>query len=194
MSDFQLYFNLGLDHITDPGGYDHALFLVTLSAVYQIKDWRRVILLATAFTLGHSLTLALTAMGWRFIPVETVEVLIPVTILLTAIFNIFNNPSRGISHWWSFVIAAVFGLIHGMGFAGFFVTMIAGMEENILELLFYFNLGIEAGQIGIILVFLGITWLAISIIRIPAKIWRIGVSCLGGCLAVWLLWNVVSQL
>ncbi len=193
MNDFQLYFSLGLDHITDPGGYDHALFLVTLSAVYQLRDWRRVILLATAFTLGHSLTLALTALGWRFIPAETVEVLIPITIILTALFNILNNPKRNISHWWSYLIAASFGLIHGMGFAGYFVAMMSGMEDSILSLLFYFNLGIEAGQIAIILAFLGLTWVGISLIKIPARTWRVGVSSLGGVMAVWLLWNVISQ-
>lgn len=193
MNDFQLYFSLGLDHITDPGGYDHALFLVTLSAVYQLRDWRRVILLATAFTLGHSLTLALTALGWRFIPAETVEVLIPITIFLTAVFNILNNPKRGISHLWSYLIASVFGLIHGMGFAGYFVSMMAGMEDGILRLLLYFNLGIEAGQIAIILVFLLLTWVAISLLKVPARTWRIVVSSIGGGLALWLLWNVLNQ-
>ena len=192
MSDFSVYFQLGLEHITDPGGFDHALFLVTLAAVYQIRDWKKVLLLATAFTLGHSLTLGFTAMGWRFISPETVEVLIPITIMLTAIYNI-AFPPKGTKHQiGSYLMALGFGLIHGMGFAGFFVSMMAGIEDSFLALLLYFNLGIEAGQIAIILVYLLITTLLIEVVKVPFRYWRIGVSALGGLMSIWLLVKVLQ--
>ena len=192
MSEFSVYFQLGLEHITDPGGYDHALFLVTLAAVYQIADWKKVLLLATSFTLGHSLTLGFTAMGWRFIPPETVEVLIPITIMLTAIYNIAVPPKRSKHPIGSYLMALGFGLIHGMGFAGFFVSMMAGIQDNFLALLLYFNLGIEAGQIAIILVYLLITVLAIQVIKVPFRYWRIGISGLGGLMSIWLLIKVLQ--
>ena len=192
MSDFPFYFMMGLEHITDPGGYDHALFLVTLAAVYQIRDWKKVILLATAFTLGHSLTLAFTAMGWRFILPQYVEILIPITIFLTAAYNIVAPSRKSTSQYLSYLVALGFGLIHGMGFASFFVTLLSGMQENILSFLLYFNLGIEAGQVAIILVFLLLTTLVVELLKVPFKYWRIGVSSLGGLLSIWLLIKVLN--
>lgn len=192
MTDFELYFRMGLDHITDRNGYDHMLFLVTLCATFPPRAWRRVLLLATAFTLGHSVTLAMTALGWRIIEAETVEILIPITIFLTALFNLFRPEGTSKSAKASYGLALAFGLIHGMGFAGFFSEMLTGIREDIILPLLYFNIGLEIGQLIIVGIFMGLALLALGLIRIPFKTWSRSVSVLGGLLSLWLLYAVLS--
>lgn len=187
MSDFALFFQLGIEHITDLAGYDHALFLIVLCSMFRLRDWKKVLFLATAFTIGHSITLALTVMGYRLISVETVEILIPITILLTALVNLYNRKQGSPKGIWQYSMAAGFGLIHGMGFAGFFVAMIAGPDTPIGWPLFYFNLGIEAGQLTIVLGFMALTAIALQVLRIRVLPWRIFWNGLGGGLALWLL-------
>src|SRR5688500_2233850 len=95
MSEFQLYFGLGKDHILDyANGYDHILFVIALCALYQLRDWRQVLILVTAFTLGHSLTLALSTLEIVTVKAELIEFLIPVTIFITAVSNIFKNEDN----------------------------------------------------------------------------------------------------
>lgn len=189
MNEFGLYLQMGLEHITDLNGWDHMAFLVALSAGYVLKDWRKVAILATAFTLGHSLTLAMTALGMRLIPAETVEMLIPITIVLSAVFNFLVVPSdRG--RLMQYSLALVFGLVHGMGFAGYFGALLGGMEESILLPLLAFNIGIELGQLGILLVVLTIGWVLTSRFKLSGTWWRKGVSVLGGIAGAFLLWRI----
>jgi len=148
MSPFEAYLLLGWEHILDPGGYDHLLFLLALLAAHDAAAWRRIILLVTAFTLGHSLTLAWTALRGPLLPSTLVEFLIPVTILVTALGNLAAlHRGRTPVRWgMEYAITTLFGLIHGMGFSGFFRSLL-GPESDIILPLVSFNIGIELGQI-----------------------------------------------
>src|SRR3984957_19452961 len=146
MSDFVFYFGLGWHHIISLDALDHQLFILALAAVYTFKNIKRVLILVTAFTLGHSLTLALSVLDIIRFSSKWVEFLIPCTIFITALNNIFQIDSKGKSARINYYLALCFGLIHGMGFANAIRIMLA-KDQTIGWGLFGFNVGLEAGQI-----------------------------------------------
>lgn len=177
MSDFQLYFSLGREHILDVNGYDHILFVIALCAVYQATDWKKVLVLVTAFTIGHSVTLALVALDIIPINASLIEFLIPVTIFITAASNIWKREqytTADISRL-NYYYALFFGLIHGMGFSNYLKSLL-GKETSILEPLFAFNLGLEVGQILIVAVFMGLSYLAGVYLKVKRKDWILAIS------------------
>ncbi|MBI1222102.1 MAG: HupE/UreJ family protein [Bacteroidetes bacterium] len=149
MSEFTSYLELGLRHILNLKGMDHALFVMALCAPFELKVWKKLLILITAFTLGHSLTLVLSAMNIFQWNGSFTEQIIAATIAVTALQNLIaKKQSRAILQW-KYGMAFSFGLIHGMGFSGYFKRIIG--EESILLPLFSFNAGIELAQIVIIL-------------------------------------------
>lgn len=150
---FQVYFDLGLKHILDLQGYDHMLFLVALCIPFILKDWRKVLVLATAFTIGHSITLGLNTLELVKFPSVWIEFLIPLTIVLTAIFDfIYQSKIKSVYHY---LLAMFFGLIHGMGFSNFLRSSVfPGEESQLISQLLAFNIGIEVGQIIIVIILL----------------------------------------
>jgi len=192
MDQFLFYLNQGVNHITDLQGVDHMVFIVTLCAVYQIKQWRQILILITAFTIGHTVTLALA--GLNIIPVnqQLVETLIPITILLTSIYNIGKKTTHKRKVQLNYFLALAFGLIHGMGFSNFFRSMMMGIsDESIVFPLFSFNLGIELGQVFIVGVFLFINWLLTRIFAIQHRDWNLVVSGAGGGIAMTMIINAL---
>jgi hypothetical protein len=149
------FFIDGIRHITDIEGYDHMLFLLALTAPYSSKDWKTVVLLATAFTVGHSVSLFLAASDLVRFSSTVIEALIPATIVFTCLGNLVTsaNTQSGRSMTYRYSLAAAFGLIHGMGFSSFF-RMIFNEGESFVAQLFLFNLGVECGQIVIIAIIL----------------------------------------
>ncbi|MCB0519364.1 MAG: HupE/UreJ family protein [Lewinellaceae bacterium] len=180
-SPFITFVQLGFDHILDLNGYDHILFLVALCAVYTFSAWKKVALLATAFTIGHSLTLALSALGIVRFPGEIIEFLIPVTILLTAIYNVMHK-NNGTSEnqqliRLNYLFALAFGLVHGMGFSNFFrSSLMPGEEGQLLTQLLAFNIGVELGQLVIVGLILGISYVAFNILKTKQREWVVFVS------------------
>ena len=177
MSEFQLYFALGKDHILDANGYDHILFVIALCILYSISEWKRVLILVTAFTVGHSITLALATLEIITIKAELVEFLIPVTILITAVSNIFKKTeghSAG-SVQLNYAYAAFFGLIHGMGFSNY-LKSILGRDESIFTQLLAFNLGLELGQIIIVAFFLVIGFILVDLFGVNRRDWKLVIS------------------
>ncbi len=174
MSVFELYLRLGIDHIADLQGYDHILFIMSLSIMYPLKQWRKLLILITAFTIGHSLTLALATLNIIRINTGIIEFLIPVTIFLTALGNVFQKAEKisELSHRFKYVAALFFGLIHGLGFSNYLRGML-GKEDSMLIPLFSFNLGIELGQITIVLIVTGITLLAVDILGVKRREWTL---------------------
>lgn len=150
IQEFLFWLKLGLTHILDWQGYDHMLFLLVLSAGFTFKDWKPVLVLITAFTIGHCSTLVLSTFNWIKISSSWIEFLIPVTIMITAIFQIL-----GIKKQQTYGLVFFFGLIHGLGFSTLLKAML-GQEESILLPLSGFNLGIELGQMMWVLLLLGI--------------------------------------
>lgn len=148
-----VYLDLGLEHILDIKGYDHMLFLLALCIPFTLRDWKKVLILATAFTIGHSVTLALSTLDLVRFPMDWIEFLIPVTILLTARYDLLRGTS--INRNLHYGMALFFGLIHGMGFSNFLRgSMFPGEESNLVWQLLYFNIGIEIGQIFVVIIFL----------------------------------------
>lgn len=168
MSEFELYLKLGFEHITDLQGYDHMLFLLALSAVYTLKQWRPLLWLATAFTLGHSITLAMAAMGiftpWPLL----IEILIPVTILLTALGNFLQKEGNKRQFSLRYGMAFVFGLVHGLGFSNYLKMLLMG-EESVTGPLLSFNIGIELGQLLVLALIVGTGWLIHKGLNLPHK-------------------------
>lgn len=156
MSTFELYFRLGVTHILDIAGADHILFIIALCAVYTIADWRKILILVTSFTIGHSITLALSTLSVIKTDSSWVEFLIPVTIFITAAANIFKPTSGKNKVHINYIMGLVFGLIHGLGFSNYLRSLL-GKESSIIEPLFAFNVGLEAGQIIIVAAFLAAT-------------------------------------
>ena len=177
MHSFPFYVQLGFDHISDLAGYDHILFLVALCAVYRLAQWKSLLILVTAFTAGHSLTLALTAFGLLTVRSEIIEFLIPATIFLTAIFNVVNYedaisretlPRR-------YLAALFFGFIHGMGFSNYFRALLID-ESTILLPLLGFNIGIELGQLLVVFCIVGSVFICLHLFRMRHRDWSIFIS------------------
>jgi hypothetical protein len=177
MSEFELYFGLGRDHILDANGYDHILFVIALCILYSLSEWRRVLILVTAFTLGHSITLALATLEIIHVDADVVEFLIPVTIFITAVSNIFRSDPRpsGSSLQLNYLYAAFFGLIHGMGFSNY-LRSILGRDHTIFTQLFAFNVGLEFGQIVIVIIFLVSGYLLVDIFGVNRRDWKMVIS------------------
>ena len=188
---FQTYLELGFKHIADIAAYDHILFIVALCAIYQISEWKKVAILVTAFTIGHSITLALSVLDLITFPKKTIELLIPVTIFVTCLYNILVsniNTSNSIFNKkisLNYIFAMFFGLIHGMGFSNFLKAMLMPGEENqLVKQLFAFNIGIELGQLLIVGIILIVSFIALNLIKIRQFYWNIGLSVIVGSMAV----------
>ena len=178
MSEFGLYFTLGQEHILDyKNGYDHILFVLALCAVYLIRDWKKILILVTAFTIGHSITLALATLRLISVNVQLIELLIPVTIFITAVSNLFKkeelSKSKGVQI--NYVFALFFGLIHGLGFSNY-LRAILGKDHSILSQLLAFNLGLEFGQIIVVAIFLMIAFLLVDLLKVNRRDWKMVLS------------------
>lgn len=150
MGDFGFYLREGFYHITDWKGYDHILFVMALCLPYVAKDWKKMVVLVTAFTIGHSVTLALSVFDKILISSKWIEFLIPVTILLTSLGNLRQNNAQNPQSRLRYVTALLFGLIHGLGFSNYLKSMM-GKSETIVAQLLAFNVGLELGQLLIVL-------------------------------------------
>ena len=194
MSDFFIYLQLGFDHITDPRGYDHILFVVALCAVYTLSQWRQVLILVTAFTIGHSITLALSTLQLIHYSTALIELLIPITILITACTNFFfqEPKSRSLSttrkekQRWRYALALAFGLIHGMGFSNYLRSLL-GREADIVKPLLAFNVGLEIGQLVIVGIVLTITYLVLYLFQSSRLRWTLIVSGIVAGMAISLI-------
>jgi len=178
MSQFELYFVLGKDHILDyANGYDHILFVVALCAVYVVQDWKQILILVTAFTVGHSITLALATLNIITVSAPWVEFLIPLTIFSTAIANLFRKEQLfyPASVQANYILALFFGLIHGMGFSNYLKSLL-GKDQGIVMQLFAFNIGLEVGQIIIVGLFLAVSFIAVNLAGADRRDWKMIIS------------------
>lgn len=180
MNTFNLYLQLGIEHIADLRGYDHILFILVLAAVYSIKEWKQIIVLITAFTIGHSITLVLATFNYLIIPSVLIEFLIPLTIFLTALGNTFQKKGKIEKrlHLYKYITALFFGLIHGLGFSNYLRGLL-GSEENLVKPLFGFNLGIEIGQLIVVSIIILLTYLVVNVFKAPRREWNLILSGMG---------------
>ena len=170
MSEFTLYFGLGREHILDLNGYDHILFVLALCALYSIHDWKKILILVTAFTIGHSITLALATLEIVNVDSALIEFLIPLTIFITSAANLFRSE-QAISKTkvqMNYLFALFFGLIHGLGFSNFLRSLL-GKDHSIISQLLAFNLGLELGQIIVVTLFLALSFILVDLIKVSRR-------------------------
>ena len=175
MQDFIFYLKLGWAHIILLDALDHQLFVLVLVAVYSFGDWKKILVLVTAFTIGHSITLALSTLDIIRISAGWVEFLIPLTIVITAFDNIIFKGNQSKLMRINYFLALFFGLIHGMGFANTARMMLA-KEQNLFTPLLGFNIGLELGQIVVVIAFLILLFVVIKIFRVHKKDWIMFIS------------------
>lgn len=192
MSDFALYFQLGVEHIADINAYDHMIFIISLCVIFTLGDWKKLLILVTAFTIGHSITLALSVLDFVRVSKVLIETLIPVTILLTCIINIYiiqkNEALKSMKL--HYALALFFGVIHGLGFANYLKVLLMGMGDLTLPL-FAFNVGIEVGQITIVATYFLLLFLIQKITRVSFKTWVTAVSATIALISIQLIYSVV---
>lgn len=178
MNEFWIYFQIGLKHVLDINAYDHVLFLMALAVPYSFKDWKRVVLLVTLFTLGHTLALVLSVFEIIVIKANVVEFLIPITILITALFNLFtagkNNKKESINL--VVFITLFFGIIHGLGFSNYFKSILGGDAASKVLPLAEFALGIEAAQMIVVFVLLVLSYIVQTVFRFSKRDWTLVMS------------------
>ena len=176
MQDFLFYLKLGWEHIISLDALDHQLFVLALVAPYAFYDFKKVLLLVTAFTVGHSITLALSVLDVFRIPSDWVEFLIPLSILVTAAENLFNkNHRNGWQLRLHYLLALLFGLIHGMGFANT-VRMAIATKQDIAVPLLGFNVGLELGQIVVVVLILAVNYLLLAKLNFSRLYWTAIIS------------------
>ena len=190
-NSFSAFFESGWHHIVDISAYDHLLFVMTLCAAFTLQQWKQILVIITAFTIGHSVTLVLSAL--EFIPESTaiIDLLIPLTIMLTAISNITGNEQEGLfsNKNVKYLIALGFGLIHGLAFASNFKVMM--FQSNIIKPLFAFNLGIEVGQLFIVALFMIALFFYTRVMKGDHMKWNLFVSGAGFGIAATLFINAL---
>lgn len=177
MHPFRFYLKLGFEHIANLAGYDHILFLVALCAVYRIEQWRKILILVTAFTIGHSITLVLVSFEIFSIPSSIIKFLIPLTIFVTAMHNVIgsNQIENSLKMKRNYVMALFFGMIHGMDFSNYFKVLIMDPSDIVVPLL-GFNIGIELGQLLIVFFIVGIAYLFLNILKVKHREWNLFIS------------------
>ncbi|MFW0714293.1 HupE/UreJ family protein [Pedobacter sp. N23S346] len=175
LQDFIFYFKLGWEHIISLDALDHQLFILALIAIYSYTNIKQVLILVTAFTIGHSATLLLSVLDIIRFDSAWVEFLIPCTIVITAISNLFRKNFEMESVRINYFLALGFGLIHGMGFANS-IRMMLAKDQNMGWGLFGFNVGLEAGQIFMVLIILIITFLTFNYTKIKRISWVLFIS------------------
>ncbi|MFM1753513.1 MAG: hypothetical protein RLZZ236_452 [Bacteroidota bacterium] len=173
MSEFWVYFQIGLHHVLDIQAYDHVLFMMALVLPFTFKDWKRLLFSVTLFTVGHTTALLLSVYEILFIKASIVELLIPITILITAIFNLFTigKTNRKENLNLIFLITLFFGIIHGLGFSNYFKTLLGGSSNSKLIPLLEFALGIEGAQITVVLVMLIVAYSVQSLFKFSRRDW-----------------------
>lgn len=177
METFLTFLQLGFEHITDLNGYDHILFVLALCAVYTLWDWKNVLILVTAFTIGHSITLAMAALQILSFDQDLIEFLIPISIMITCLTNLFQQNGRSGKivqerKILRYFFAAFFGLIHGMGFSTYLRSLL-GKNSHIVNELFAFNVGLEIGQLLIVLASFLFSFIAIELLKIKRNTWNL---------------------
>lgn len=175
MNDFSFYFKIGWEHIITTEALDHIFFVAALAAIYMLKDWKQVLILITAFTIGHSITLALSSLSIVEVSTDWVEFFVPCTIVITAAANLFQKTFTPKAIQINYFLALFFGLIHGMAFANT-LRMILASDQSFALSMFSFSLGLELGQVLIVFIILLLSQLIVGLLKTPRRDWVIFIS------------------
>jgi hypothetical protein len=170
MNDFIFYFKIGWEHMIDTGALDHIFFIAALASIYLFQDWKQVLVLITAFTLGHAITLFLSAKDIVQVNEKWVEFLIPCTIVITAVSNLFQKTFTKRAIRINYFLALFFGLIHGLAYASSLKWMLAD-DQNFVVAWLGFSLGLEVGQILVVLLILSLGFVVVQVVKLNRRIW-----------------------
>jgi hypothetical protein len=175
MSEFWIYFEIGMRHVLNISAYDHVLFLIALTVPYSFNDWKRVLILISLFTVGHTIALLLSVYGIVVVKVNLIEFLIPITILITALFHLFTAGKSSKNESISVIgfITLFFGIVHGLGFATYFKSILGGTTNDKLLPLLEFATGIEASQIIVVLIALIASYCVQTLFRFSKRDWTL---------------------
>lgn len=177
MNPFGLWFGTGLEHILDLSGYDHILFVSLLVLAFPLREWRKLLVLITAFTLGHSLSLALSTTGVVNVPSSLTELLIALTILVSAVYQVIHyKQEKTTNATFIYCIITLFGVVHGLGFS-ILLRSLLGQAHGIFLPLLYFNLGLELGQIIIVVLVAGFSLFLTALLKCPYRIYKLILAC-----------------
>ncbi len=184
MDEFKIWFFTGIEHILDLKGYDHILFVTLMVLTYYFNKWGKLLLLISAFTIGHSISLALSVTNKIYLPPPLTEFFIALSILITAVYHLvyYKKVDQKNATFVIFIVV-FFGLIHGMGFSYLLRSML-GREESVALPLLWFNLGLEVGQIIIVLIVLIISFLLAFVFKFPYKLYKLILVCIIGLIAL----------
>ena len=188
MQSILFYFPLGWEHIISRDALDHQLFIMALAAIFTWKDWKQVLILVTAFTVGHSLTLALSVLEIFSLSSQWVEFLIPLTIVITAAGNLLQRNKLQNKIQLNYWLALFFGFIHGMGFANTIRFMLSE-EQQLGWGLLGFNLGLEAGQLVVVALLLLLSFVALTLVKLDPKKWTLSLSLIAFISSLYLTIN-----
>jgi hypothetical protein len=183
MTEFSFYFKIGWQHIINIGALDHIFFITALAAIYMLKDWKQVLILVTAFTIGHTITLILSVKQIIEVSSGWIEFLIPCTIAFTAITNLFQKSFSPKAIRINYFLALFFGLVHGLAFANI-LRMILAADQSFALSMFSFSVGLELGQILIVLAILLLSYLVVGLMKVDRRHWVIFVSAAVFSLAI----------
>jgi len=186
MSEFIVYLKLGWFHIADFKAYDHMLFLLALCSIYTLKNFKQLFWLVSSFTLGHSATLLIAGLGLVSVNSGVIEFLIPTTILITSLSNFFSTKKFNSSIYLKSAFAFSFGLIHGLGFSSYFKSLL-GDGNQLIKILFAFNLGIEIGQLLIVVVIVFFITFLNELLKIRLKPIQVVISTISALVAILLM-------
>ena len=167
MQEFWIFFKIGLTHVLNFNGYDHVLFLIALTVPYAFKDWSRILILVSIFTLGHTLALFLSVFNIIIVKSNIVEFIIPITILITAFYNLFTAGKTNKNSSITFIgfVTLFFGIIHGLGFSNYFKALLSGEAIDKLPNLLEFSLGIEIAQVIVVLCVMLLSFIFLTLFR-----------------------------
>ena|SRR5690606_836715 len=178
MNQFSHYFKLGVYHILDLNALDHILFIIALCAVYLLRDWKKILILVLAVTVGHSISLTLATLQIIRMDRGLVEFLIPVTIAITAFSNLLKpKPTNGKGVQANYLYALLFGLVHGISFSAYLGPLLRS-SAPFFEPLLAFNIGLAVGQLVIVMVFLLCASLLVGMFGTNRKEWTLVVSAI----------------
>ena len=185
MEQLKLFFELGLTHVLDINGYDHIIFLIVLAAPYLFSSWKKVLILVSVFTIGHTISLFLSSYNLVTVNSSLVEFVIPVTIAVTAIFNIVTSGrvSQNSKIGLMFFVTLIFGIIHGLGFSNYFKMIIGSSKFKFVPLI-EFALGVEVAQVIVVLLVLLLGGIAQNLLNISKKDWVLVLSSITLGLAI----------
>ena len=177
MENFWFYFKLGFDHVLDPSGLDHFYFLIALTLPFMFREWQKLLIWVSIFTLGHTLSLFASNFKWILVDGKWVEFLIPITIGITCLSVLFKQRNTVSKASWINSITLFFGIIHGFGFGRYF-RMISIDDENVAISLLEFALGVEFAQVVIVLSMLLTNFLVIRVFGFKIQKWELIVAAL----------------